>query len=529
MKKIISLFIIFLIVCPILIGQTAEFNLHMKRAKEYEIQKKWCYALSEYYDALGTEDAKEIKDIAYEAYNILASTIKSGNPGLEKYNDFVLHDEWKSLLMDSEVYGSTHSKYELWIGDLQKGELDYKNKTATYFAKVMPTISFKWLKTIGVIVEGYAKAYKDDWKDLPKSDYSEKSNWISYSSNWPRESVSSKKDNKFDINGALVFRINKKTGPVFYNAFEYLGYNPNEYKGTKDSLHDYKFNIIDENGNELVKGKRLLLGTNNNIISFSGITPDIMDLIDNGKAKINFLAEYLEYGLYNSSDDQGGRSFIKNFPEKEISVGKNYIHYNNVPDEDKAKVYFINQKLSFVDYETLNLVVSDDSIPYDLSEIVMGGIDVPDGDCYYSFSKGQDAVDDLILVNRLSQIMGLKPVYKILDYKDLYIQYENDNICSYKWSDSFYMNNIEINEDNNGFRLATKEETEQLLSDKNLKFCKHMENLKKNLPYDWSDYWSLQKTVEYYIKSYHDEIRDAKEDDYVPGGSYQFIVVRKNE
>ena len=56
-----------------------------------------------------------------------------------------------------------------------------------------------------------------------------------------------------------------------------------------------------------------------------------------------------------------------------------------------------------------------------------------------------------------------------------------------------------------------------------------MENLKKNLPYDWSDYWSLQKTVEYYIKSYHDEIRDAKEDDYVPGGSYQFIVVRKNE
>lgn len=526
-KKLVIVFITF-ITYAMLFAQNTEFNEHMKKAREYESKKKWCFALAEYYDALGTDDSFEIKNEAFEAYNSLATTIKSGNPGFGKFNEFTIHDEWKKLLMDSEIYGSSHSKYELWIGDLQKGDLDYKNKTATYSAKILPTVSYKWLKTIGVIQEGYAKAYKSDWTDLPESRYEEGENWYRYESNWPKESVSSNKDNKFDINGSLVYRINKWYEPVFYNAFEYLGNDLNNYKGIKNSLHDYKFNIIDENGNELVKGKRWLLGTDNNVIKFSGISSDIMDLIDNGKARINLVSEYLEYGLYNSDDDKGGRSFIKNFPEKEIPFEKVLIHYNNIPYEDKAKVYFINQKLSFIDYDPINLIVSDDSISYDLAEIVMGGNEVPDENRYYSFSKGENAIADLIFVNRLSQIMGFVPVYSIKDYNNLKIRYEVNNTCYYDWDGWFYMNNIEINENNNGFRLATKDETEKLLSDNSLKFTKHMENLKNNLPYNWSD-WSIQKTVEYYITSYHDLIINTKDGESVPGGSYQFLVVRKKE
>lgn len=523
MKKIFMLTILNLIMYSTIFGQSSEFTTHIDKAKEYETQKKWCYALAEYYDALGTDDSEEIKDKALEAYNTLAASIENGNPGLGTYNDFTLHDEWKNLLIDSEKYGSTHSKYELWIGDLQKGDLDYTNKTATYYSQIIPTVSYKWLKTIGVIVKGYEKAYKSDWTDLPRASYNE--NDISYTySDWPKESVSSKKDKNYNVNGALIYRIDSYRGTEFYNAFEYLG--------KKDSLHDFKFNIIDENGNELVKGKRWLLGTDNNTISFSGITPSIMDLIDNDKARINLVAEYLEYGIYNSNDDNGGRSFIKNFPEKEISFDQNFVHYDNVPNEDKTKKYLIQKKLGFYENNALSLVVSEDIIPYDLPEIVMGGshkMDTTGTDKYkyYSFSKGNSAIDDLIFVIRLSQIFGYKPVYSVNNLTSIYINYSYySDICFYEFGNPLYGGNVEINEDNSGFRLATKEETENFLYDDNLKFGKHVQEWKSNLPYDWSNYWSLRETVEYYITSYHETYSEIKEDESASGGSYQFIIVR---
>lgn len=503
-----------LLMCSTIFGQSSEFTTHIDKAKEYETQKKWCYALAEYYDALGTDDSEEIKDKALEAYNTLAASIENGNPGLGTYNDFTLHDEWKNLLIDSEKYGSTHSKYELWIGDLQKGDLDYTNKTATYYSQIIPTVSYKWLKTIGVIVKGYEKAYKSDWTDLPRASYNE--NDISYTySDWPKESVSSKKDKNYNVNGALIYRIDSYRGTEFYNAFEYLG--------KKDSLHDFKFNIIDENGNELVKGKRWLLGTDNNTISFSGITPSIMDLIDNDKARINLVAEYLEYGIYNSNDDNGGRSFIKNFPEKEISFDQNFVHYDNVPNEDKTKKYFIQKKIHFTQYDSLNVIVADDILPYDLPEIIMGGIQ--ENDKYSVFKKGQSIIDNIILVNRLSQVMGYKIVYSINNTNGLEIL-SRDGVCSY--SGWLTKDNITINDSADGFRFITKEEFDSMAADSSGPIYNLMNTLRilvivdGDIDADYKYHYLSEVTND------HQRLLDlSPNEDLHSFGTYYFIIARR--
>lgn len=90
---------------------------------------------------------------------------------------------------------------------------------------------------------------------------------------------------------------------------------------------------MDENGKELVKGKRWLIGESDNI-TISGITPEVMDLIDNGKAFINPTNCYLQYGKFNPNDNKGGRTFIKNFPETQIPMEKvPIICWNNKEDK----------------------------------------------------------------------------------------------------------------------------------------------------------------------------------------------------
>lgn len=471
MKKIFLIKLLFLFFIVSIFAQSQDFNKHMEKAKEYESQKKWCHALGEYYEAMGTDDSVEIKDTAYEAYNNLADTIRDGKPGFGTFNEFTTHDEWKNLLIDAEIYGSTHDKYELWIGNLQREELDYANRTATYSAKIFPTVSYKWLKTICVVKEGYEKAYKEDWKDLPKVEGK-------YSC-WPREPVSMGVGNEFDINGALFFRMDTWHGTFNYNAFDFIGEFADYGVSNGIALYDYKFNIVDETGKELVKGKRWLMGTEDNKISFSGITPTVMELIDNGKTRINLLAEYLEYGLYNSDDSNGGRTFIKNSPEKEVAINKSLIHYYDVKKEDKVKAYLIQKKNYLNESKVLNL----NDISDDLFEIVMGGMNkklefAGSGAIYPTFKRDKTVMNDLIFVNRLSQIMGYKPVYIIkIDYVcEFKSNYNNGILLGYNsyyrprdYSD-FYRKDIDIKDNNDGFIVDYHDELLQAHEEMQLRY-----------------------------------------------------------
>ena len=255
------------------------YKTHLSKAKEYESKKRYAYALGAYYDAMGVDFAPDEKQEAINGYSTLVKSILSGNPGLGSYNEFTIHDEWKNLLIDAEKFGCSFNPFEVTVGNLEKGDLDYTTKTASYSASVSYKVGNRYKYTIGIIENGYKKAYKEDWKDLPKE--------------WPTYSVSYKGNDVYNVEGVCIFAVKKdKFSNAHYNAFAVNELSHAEIVLGRymwnffNTLMDCKFNIVDENGKELVKPVRCLLGYEKTV-TFKGITPDVMDLIENGKVSIN--------------------------------------------------------------------------------------------------------------------------------------------------------------------------------------------------------------------------------------------------
>lgn len=331
----------------------------LSKVENFETNNQLCYVLGCYYDAKCIEEENNISSAATEKYNELSDIIKSGKPGYGTYNDFQLHDAWKELLIDAEKYGTEYGKYKFIIGKLEQEKLDYSTRTATYSATIEFEESARYENVIKVIKDGYAKAYKEDWKDLPAP------------INWPGDdSVSGHQTSSNLVNGVAVYRSSLK--PNFtdeeimllalsahygndisaagntgvYNAFAHARAGGKKFKYNLSSegwfetlLYDLKLNIVDDNGNELIKPKRYLpivaFGTSSgktewkNEIEFEGIPQSVMEKIDSGSAHINLVAIYLEYGQYSESDDtvtgsslKSTRNFMKNFPEIKLSLDK---------------------------------------------------------------------------------------------------------------------------------------------------------------------------------------------------------------
>ncbi len=416
-------FIIFcfiLLFQPLLFAQT--YAEHISKAKQYESQKKWCYALGEYYDAFCSDENIENLRIAYLKYSALRSTIENGNPGFGNFNQFTLHDEWKRLLIDAEKFGSSFNPYTITIGNLEQGDLDYTTRTASYNAKIDYSLGERYKNTIDVIKKGYFKAYRKDWTDLPEK--------------WPEFSVSYNYDSKYDVNGAKIFcrevseYLFGPTEPRYMNAFAYTNTEVRyQWAVITAGLHDYKFNIVDEHGKELVKGKRWLLGESD-YVSFSGITPDIMELIENKKAFVNPIACYLEYGKYNYDDDKGGRSFIKNFPESQLPIENSvFICWNNKDDnfsknikkidsfaeniEQKIEVHnLLKGQFTELNFSDGSANILKTEVTQKLYEKVMGeNPSTIKGDNYPV--ENVSFYDAIYFCNKLSELLGYTPTYSI--------------------------------------------------------------------------------------------------------------------
>ena len=301
-----------------------KYAQYISEARKYEDQKRWCYAMGAYFDAVEAAESLLDKQEASKRYDELKDVILDGNPGFGKFNDFTFHDEWKRLLIDAEKYGSSFSKYDIITGELNKGDLDYATRTASYSAKIKCEVSKRYEQTIDVVAKGYAKARREDWKDLPED--------------WPHLSASYNNDGVYNVNGAFVLAFNAPNYfgsrmyylncfNVYYEEFRTYNYYFNT-NGTNyfPGCFDYKLNIVDEGGREIVKGTRWLLG-DGDTITFTGVTPEAMEIIDDGKAYINPVACYIQYGEYDPEEDnvREGRSFIKKLPEMQISLNKSRI------------------------------------------------------------------------------------------------------------------------------------------------------------------------------------------------------------
>lgn len=416
------------------------YEAHLSKAKKYESEKRWCYALGSYYDAMGTVGVDpEFKSEAVKGYNLLKATILSGNPGLGTYDEFTIFEEWKKLLIDAEKYGCSFNPYLVQVGELIKGKLDYQTKTATYSAQIKPYRSYRYKHTLEIIEEGYKKAYKYDWDKLPKV--------------WPKYSVSYNNDGIYNVDGACVFRVDKYDN--YHKKTIQYAYNP--FAGD-DAFVDCKFNIVDENGKELIKSKRCLLG-GENYIEFNGISSQIMNLIDNKKAFLNPVACYLEYGKYNKYDDTGGRSFIKNLPEIQLPMNiAEFICWNNKYDKtydltEKAMQSVVLEKINdnMAIIEALGIQIYKTEVTQELYEVFMG----ENPSKFKGANNPVECVswyDAIYFCNKLSVAKGYEPVYSV-----------NGNTNVKTWNYTPHKGNsisgaITQNTSANGYRLPTVEE-----------------------------------------------------------------------
>ncbi len=398
MKKLLLVLIVVFGVLPLFAKGYADY---LAEAKKYETQKKWVYALGSYYDALETDEAPENKKEAAEGYAKLRDVILSGKPGFSSYDEFTVNDEWKKLVIDAEKYFSSVCCVDICQLSIVKDsvQLDFKTKTKTmtYGVKIGYAEGNRYATIKNVIVQGlktmvdyYKKQYAnfevfDDWDE------------------WPEYSVSYKNNNVYNVDGALIF-------DQYKNAFSNFPIST-----SKNGMYDFLVNIVDENGKELVKGKRWFLGTEAKTeessyqIVFSGVSPAIADLIDSGKARANIAACYLAYGKYNPDKDDGhSRTFVNNLPDVQIPMDKLAVPVV-VSSIDKEK--FSNEMVS-INENGFAFQIHKTEVTQNLYLMVMGY----NPSFFLGLKKPVDNVswfDAIYFCNKLSQKCGYEPVYSV--------------------------------------------------------------------------------------------------------------------
>ena len=348
----------------------------LAKAKEYESQKRWCFALGAYYDAMGMDIPSENKIEAFNGFVALVGSIGKGNPGLGTFNEFTLHDEWKNLLVDTKDYLSVVFPYEVTVGELSRGDLDYTTQTATYSAPVGYKKSNRYFTVFDFIKRGYEKAYKSDWIDLPE---------------------------------------------------------PKEYLKTLGS-YIVKFNIVDDEYNEVFPSVDWTLSEDEKIV-FTGISPNVMDLIDNKKV---FAAPY---GIVSNSKLQDHTAvfmYKKNKEDKRHSRISNLLFHIY---KDKSMIHILGQ----------NFEMSKTEVTQGFYESIMGlnpskfkGANNP-VECVSWY-------DAIYFCNKLSVAKGYEPVYSV-----------DGNTDITKWNYTPHQRNliegaITQNTSANGYRLPTVEE-----------------------------------------------------------------------
>ncbi len=452
MKKILLVLIALFGVLPLFAKSYADC---LAEAKKYEEQERWCFALGSYYDALQTKEAPENKREACEGYAKLRDAIKSGKPGFSSYDDFTINDEWEKLIIDAEKYFSSICRFDFvdikrFSINKDSVQLDFqtRSKTATYGVWIdYDTRIGRRYETIMSIIRQGLKTMIDFYTN-------EYSNFKAFdgANDWPEYSVSYKKNNAYNENGALTYAEDGR----YYNAFY--------YRKERHCLYKFLINIVDDSGKELVEGKKWIYKTrertekNEYNIVFSGVSQAVADLIDNRKARVNIAACYLSYGKSNEASDKDWRSFVNSLPEVQISmdkcaVGKEYVDYSIdsfvygvLLDKDKFSDEFVT--INGYDYK---FKMHKTEVTQGLYRAIMS--ESPsnnDGEC-----TPVDSVswyDAVYFCNKLSQKLGYKPVYSV-----------NGETNVAKWGYTPHKGEsvkYEVVQDlkANGFRLPTKKE-----------------------------------------------------------------------
>ena len=391
LKKIIALSVISFLAVNVF-AQNEELNVHFSKAQDYEAQKKWIYALGEYYEAM-TENLAESyfnKPHFFDAYNrwaAIADSINSGNPGLGEFDAFEFADNWVSLLKEYEKYWTENCPYIFYVKKPARQKLNLETKTANYTIGTYLEKCKKFNEIDKIIQTGFKKAYKNEWnldylKDWPEvSVYSDKKYDEQYLVDGVALSSEKVVMKKYYLYGGVDYKqvdcflsenLNKGKfdlfTPYFYTKYlpkktaslatikEYE-YYPNktwvddfvnnkylaDYCSTNESrykvsLYDIKFVITDKSGNKFFESPRC---NTNYVCEWNDVPQDVMKLIESDEIDSSVTEVYLEYGKIEDFSVKGNRSYLKNLPELKI---ENF-SYNKENEDIFEKIHEIEKEI----------------------------------------------------------------------------------------------------------------------------------------------------------------------------------------
>ncbi len=356
LKKIATLTVTLFLVVNVF-AQNEELNIHFSRAQDYEAQKKWIYALGEYYDAmaenlalLGLDNTNfDTYTSAYNRWTAISDSINNGNPGLGEFDEFEFAGNWISLLKDYEKYWTENCPYIFHVAKPVRQKLNLETKTANYTVGIYLEKCKKFNNIDKIIQTGFKKAYKNEWnldylKDWPEvSVYSDKK----YDGQYLVDGVALASEKVVGIKGAegavdyfLSEKLNKE--PSLFSLLSYYttylpkkiaslteikeyNYYPNKtymgivlidyYSDVKVSLYDIKFVITDKSGNRLFESPRC---NTNYVCEWNDVSQDIMKLIERDEFDSTVTEVYLEYGKIEDFAVKENRSYLKHLPELKI-------------------------------------------------------------------------------------------------------------------------------------------------------------------------------------------------------------------
>jgi len=394
MKKLISFFVCSLFLTGIF-AQSAEYKSFLSSAKNFETKKQFVSALDAYYDAMACEDESALKKEAIDAYLKLSDSIRSGSLGLAIYDDAVFYEDWKRLLTDTEELQKTICKYELTLGQLSLIAADKETESNNCVAKISSNLSSRYKNTIEIVKSGYVKAYKNTWTDLPAPE------------SWNNLLPIEKSDN-----------------------------------------YEFKFNIVDENGKELVKAKNWYFNGDNSII-FENLSSETKELIKAKKAFLNPVGVMLENEVTDSNEKKSSKT---NLPLDRVTFhcwNNNYAAASTIFDETMALV-----RLEFYEFSELsNFYIGKTEVTQDLYEAVMGENPSKFKGCKLPVEK-ISWYDAIYFCNECSRLENLTPVYAVDGETDV----TKWNYKPHKGKNLF--GEITQNLNANGYRLPTSEEWE---------------------------------------------------------------------
>ncbi len=289
-KRILNVFFILLItVLPSAVfAQSTKYMQSLNKAKSYESQEDYAYALGNYFDALEfNESSANTSDEAFVRFEDIISKISSAEIFEAASGEEELKSLWKSLLVQTENYFGENVPLNFTCDDIRKNPSRNNSYTVGFSAE----LNQKYLLVTDALKSGLSKVYKDSWcNDIPR--------------NWPYFSVHTSLGSALKHNIPLVaYPTDVELSDGYYEPYTGTKYMPaylfavsrskyilQEGFGENDeTLYrplTVSFNILDASNNVLEQVLEESVGYGNFCLYSFNVSSENARTIDRGRARV---------------------------------------------------------------------------------------------------------------------------------------------------------------------------------------------------------------------------------------------------